>query len=447
MTHSWRDLMALGSWRRGVCILLVTAVLGAWMPSLAFGEVDDIVPGVPLTPSPVSGSVSDADPIDIYSVALLEGDSLSLTASVAEGSASIAILDPGASTYSPPVTSVTVNPGVSQTVNLRAYSDGTYYVRLSRQTSQCAYSFTWSIVAPPTPVIVLSPTAVDLVVAKDGASSEPVEVTVSNVNSSVGNFAWTASGDQPWLRIGAAEMPELPLSVSADGAGLGLGTYYGNVTVSAKRAVSVVLPVRLRVLPGVAISSSATKKVVGYNKRVTLTAKLKNKDGKILKGRALTLYSELDGDDWKRVKTVRSNTGSYKTTVPINYRTRFRWVFSGDTKYGPGTSKARTARCRAYLTPPKVPKTQGFYSTYSGRGTLKPPLREGSGTVTVSYYAWKRAGYWSLIHRETIGVTEGSYVARCAWQGYGRWKCRVRASFRGPDHALTYSAWRYFRVQ
>jgi hypothetical protein len=133
--------------------------------------------------------------------------------------------------------SFTTTPAAMQvSVNTSQLSAGTYNAQVlltsvGAGNNPASIAVTLNVVIPP-PAISLSPAGMNFL-ALTGQPAPPAQ-SLSISNAGVGSFSWTASSDSSWLTASAPSgSTPSTVSISVNQAGLALGSYSGNVTVSA----------------------------------------------------------------------------------------------------------------------------------------------------------------------------------------------------------------------
>jgi len=108
------------------------------------------------------------------------------------------------------------------------------------------------------PSLGVSPSAITLSALQGQANPSPVNLTISNTGA--GTLNWTASTNAPWLALsGASGTGPSTISAQANVSGLAIGTYTGNITITATGAGNSpqTIPVTLKVA-GLLFSSSGS---------------------------------------------------------------------------------------------------------------------------------------------------------------------------------------------
>jgi subtilisin family serine protease len=93
--------------------------------------------------------------------------------------------------------------------------------------------------APPVPTLALDMTRLEFQATQGGSNPESQSVQISN--SGGGTLVWTATTDQPWLKItpdSARAEPSSTLAVIVDITGLDAGVYEGRITITAIEATN-----------------------------------------------------------------------------------------------------------------------------------------------------------------------------------------------------------------
>ncbi len=138
----------------------VASLVAGWAsPAFALPS-DDVIPGVTLPPSIVSGDLDQAtDPRDVYSVSLIAGETLVLSLTTDTAAASLYCdLDiylygpgvaPGTPVHSAAVARAALPTFYPETITYAAPVSGTYYIELYAAEGAGPTRLTWSIVPEP----------------------------------------------------------------------------------------------------------------------------------------------------------------------------------------------------------------------------------------------------------------------------------------------------------
>lgn len=103
------------------------------------------------------------------------------------------------------------------------------------QYTDCPLSAYGTASVAATPVLSVSPLSVSLTATVGG--SDPLPFTLAVNNTGTGTLNFTASSDSSWLQVSPAQgTAPATLQASATGAGLGLGSYTGHITLTANGA-------------------------------------------------------------------------------------------------------------------------------------------------------------------------------------------------------------------
>lgn len=111
---------------------------------------DDLMPGVAITPSPISGTLDEfTDPDDVYYLDVTEGQTirLSLTGS-AESAYMLYLYPPGSTSYDDPYAAASDGVGYPEVIEytIPAGQGGRYYVDAYSMGGSGSYTLTWSLV-------------------------------------------------------------------------------------------------------------------------------------------------------------------------------------------------------------------------------------------------------------------------------------------------------------
>lgn len=153
-------------------------------------------------------------------------------------------------TVSPGSGTAPAAPAVS--INSNGLAAGTYTAAITITANSATGS---PLTIPVTltvngPVLSVNPTALTFIAAAGG--NNPLAQTLSISNQGAGALVWSASADAPWLSVGPPNgTAPSTLTAGVNINGLAVGTYNGNLTVTANGATGspLKIPVRLIVNP------------------------------------------------------------------------------------------------------------------------------------------------------------------------------------------------------
>lgn len=200
-------------------------------------------PGSLLTQASIDAPVKSAwNTVDVSPVAVVAGQTYWLAVLSPKGSGLLGFRDKlgGGSAESSASTTLTALPATW--VPGAAHPDG-------------PISMVASSPASPTPILAVSPTQISFTATVGGANPAPAALSIANTGG--GTLAFTAAASPAWLGVAPASgSAPATGSVSASSAGLAVGSYSGQVTITAPGAANspAVVPVSLTVRPVVNVS-------------------------------------------------------------------------------------------------------------------------------------------------------------------------------------------------
>jgi hypothetical protein len=432
----------------------------AFIPTLAFAEPNDTLPGSPAPASPFSDAVSaTGDLRDVYRFTLSEGQNFSVLITGSE-------LQPGqkasVTLFGPTVTNLddlssAISTGTLETGHhfedafvIRAGQGGDYYACVNAVSQDATYYVTWQTTSPS---VSLTPTSTAISVIK----GQPAQVlgfwaTWHLLPSESIPFA--VDCDQPWLSA-------VPATGSADGywdVGLGVrvdpnvlapGTHEGTATVRLFGAEPRTFRVSVHVLDQPTMSIAASTARVNYGGKVTLSSALRSSSGGLMPGVQAALQRSYDGANWTTLTAPVSPSGAYSAVVAVDRKTRFRWVFPGATDITPCMSAEKIVESYASVGKPNAPTRLRPKRNYLVLGILKPHHANGSYPIQMQFQYYRRGKWRNESFARVKAFDYKGYSQYGYWDRYARGvprRWRVRAIHSDADHLRTYSSWEYYSV-
>ena len=239
-------------------------------------------------------------------------------------------------------------------------------------------------VAPPQPVLAVSPASLSFTATAGGANPAAQPVNVSPTGG--GTLSWTASDNQAWLSVAPASGTGAGTpSVSVNTAGLAAGTYTGTVTITAAGAsgspktVAVTLTVN-PATPVLAVSPASLtfNATAGGANPAAQTFGISNTGGGTLN------WTIADNQTWLSVAPV-SGAGAATPSVSVNTAGLAAGTYTGTvtvTASG-ATGSPKTVAVTLNVTAPGTgPVGAWGFDEASGASVTDASGRGNTGTVT-----------------------------------------------------------------
>lgn len=430
------------------------------------------IPGYPLSTSPVvaASPLSSTDPIRVYEVMLLDGQTLDASVQVdASCTASLGVFGRRTTlvaTATPVVQSATDASG-SASVSFKAPSTGSYYLCVKRLGGTGSYTLTHSITDIPEPDddipgAALGSSPVTGTVDRAGDRDDVMSVYLGEGEGLRASISGIPLTDNDLVLFGpgtGAGFTSTPVAASA-GAGSQESFEY-SVPAGSSGAHYVVVDAYRGTGPYTLTWHKAAGSSVSLGAPTTCSwggsarvyGKLSGSDGSgVLAGKAVRIDALPYGATAWTLNVASSTTasdGSFAAYVRPSKQTKYRARFAGDAERIGTTSSVKTVTPKAYLTTPSAPSTVYKGHTFSAYGYLKPRHTSGAKNVKLSCYRLE-SGRW--VARKTVyatnsnyslnGASATKYLAKYSLPYAGKWK--IVASITGDSvHASTTSGTRY----